>query len=189
MTGVAYRPTLRSDARGATVTHELQGAKGRWLVRGDPQRTRALSESLLVYERLIGACGWFPRLFGRPGAGDDLRRPSPELETELAAPWGMIPPRLALYPLFWFLCHIAWIEEGRFGYTGRRLADLFLKGGRSSTREAQTRNLLRRTGGLAPVRGRVSVFTDCPLARAWWRHRVAVQVEEASDGRVNRATV
>lgn len=443
MTGVAYRPTLRFDARGATVSHELQGApklarlieegraawavevrcpktlmarvetgnepsqrvewcsddvdetvflvpgvvvlegqspgeaKGRWLVRGDPQRTRALSESLLVYERsdgledgrmevrpafrsgkagertealrftvslapdvyrriwtdrslqvaaLIGACGWFPRLFGRAGAGDDepalarevrerlaaypgvplwdegnaydparvataleplvasptegagqmnrrlvhragdlyerwqrtcvfkrhrhgewedadpqvkadvrrrqralvaavyrgadalgiflrerlgigateriwapplspvqmeasdLHRPSPELETELAASWGMIPPRLASRPLFWFLCHIAWIEEGRFGYTGRRLADLFLKGGRSNTREAQTRNLLRRTGGLAPVRGRVSVFTDCPLARAWWRHRVAVQVEEASDGRVTRDT-
>lgn len=132
---------------------------------------------------------WAPPLSPVRMEASQLLRPSPEEEAKLAAPWEMISPRLASRPLFWFLCHIAWIEEGRFGYTGQRLAEIFLAGDRRSrTREGRTRNFLRRTGGLAPVRGRLSVFTDCPLARAWWRYRLAGQVEHASRGRIARST-
>ena len=129
---------------------------------------------------------WAPPLSRVQLGAGDLLRPSSELEAELASACGTIPPRLASRPLFWFLCHIAWIEEGRFGYTGQRLAEVLLAG--RASREAQTRNFLRRTGGLAHVRGNVSVLTDCPLSRAWWRHRIAAQVEQASRGRLPQAT-
>lgn len=128
-----------------------------------------------------------PFLLDHLSAGDLLRL-SPAQEEELAGAWKGIPSRLASRPLFWFLCHLAWIEEGRFGCTGKRLAEAFLLRGASPTREAMTRNFLRRTGGLAPIRGNVSVLADCPLSRAWWRSRVAAEVERASEGRVARAT-
>lgn len=128
-----------------------------------------------------------PFLLEHLSAGDLLRL-SHVQEEELAGAWEGIPSRLASRPLFWFLCHVAWIEEGRFGCSGKRLAEAFLLRGVSPTREAMTRNFLRRTGGLAPIRGNVSVLTDCPLSRAWWRRRVAAEVERASMGRVTRAT-
>ncbi len=116
---------------------------------------------------------------------------SAELETELAEAWlGPVGPGLASQPLFWTLCHLEWLEEGRFGVTGKRLHEAFLLGGGGSgrPRERETRNFLRRTGGLHAARGARSVFSDCPLARAWWRHRLAEEVERAGSWRTPRAT-
>lgn len=88
-------------------------------------------------------------------------------------------------PLFWFLCHIVWIEQGSLGTNGHTLQEALL-GGRKK-REARIRNLLRRTGGLAHVRGNISVFSDCPIARAWWRYALADEVARTTEGLIDQS--
>ena len=97
--------------------------------------------------------------------------PPVALEAELGRAWEDVPAGLASRPTYWLLCHIQWIEEERFG--NGSLRPCLMDGPGSPDMERQTRNLLRRTGGIPHVRGRTSVFSDCTLARAWWRHRLA----------------
>lgn len=95
-------------------------------------------------------------------------------EREVARHWGnSITPSLAAEPAFWTLCHAIWIGEQMFG---DNMKAVFFAGGRGDNSEAQTRNLLRRMGGLRRVRGNISPLTDCPLSVAWWRYRLAQQV-------------
>ncbi len=122
----------------------------------------------------------FPRASLTP---DQYRNPSAALEAELAAAWeGWVQRGPAAQPLFWLLCHVEWIAQGRIG----GLEEALTLGGRDRTPDQRTRNLLRRTGGLPHVRGAVSVFSDCPLARAWWRGRLAEEAARASNGAVDR---
>ena len=110
-----------------------------------------------------------PRELSAPEASE----PPPELESELYNAWATLTPKEASQPAFWTICHIRWREEGTLGndpietFTDRRVTDT----------DAQTRDLLRHLGGIY-VRGNVSVFSDCPLARAWWRRRFAVSAAE-----------
>ena len=43
--------------------------------------------------------------------------------------------------------------------------------------DACVRRILRRMSGISDVRGNRSVFSDCTLARAWWRERLVRQAE------------
>ena len=83
-----------------------------------------------------------------------------------------VQPREASQPLFWTLCHIVWLEGDSLP---EDLDDALLLHGRDKTPEQRARNLLRRIGGLAHVRGKISVLVNCPIARAWWRGHVAWQ--------------
>ena len=84
--------------------------------------------------------------------------------------------RARLPPLFWLLSHITWLEDRRFGPDDMHA---FFSDGARDTLDGRTRMFMRRSGGLPHVRGNVSVFSDCPLARSWWRVRIAA--EAASD--------
>ena len=111
----------------------------------------------------------------------EFREAPRELEAEFARAWdGHISPADASKPLFWALCHIEWLEQGRFG-SDRMHAFFTEGGGRGDTLDSRIRTFLRRMGGLPHVRGNVSVFTDCPLARAWWRVRIADEVAQDPD--------
>ena len=126
----------------------------------------------------------FPRASLTP---EQYRNPSAALEAELAAAWeGYVHRGAASQPLFWLLCHVEWIAQGRID----GLEEALTLGGRGGDRtpDQRTRNFLRRTGGLPHVRGSVSVFSDCPLARAWWRCRLAGEAARASNGRTDRET-
>lgn len=115
----------------------------------------------------------------------EYKDPPVELEEELGTAWkDALEHRAALAssPLFWLLCHIVWIEEGRLGADGLALEEALLSG--ADAREARIRNFLRRTGGLPHVRGNTSVFSDCPLARAWWRFHLANEVNRTTEGRI-----
>lgn len=126
----------------------------------------------------------FPRDRLTPG---EFVKPPVELEEELGRSWQALPPRLASLPVFWLLCHVAWIKEGRLGDSGHLVrAALMTEGSPAKDSEARTRNLLRRTGGIF-VRGNVSVFSDCPMAQAWWRWHLALQVARVTGGKVGRA--
>ena len=125
----------------------------------------------------------FPRDRLTPG---EFVKPPFELEVELGRTWRNLPPRLASQPVFWLLCHVAWIEQSRLGDSGHSVrAALMTEGSPAKDSEARTRNLLRRTGGIF-VRGKVSVFSDCPMAQAWWRWQLALRVEQVAEGRVDR---
>ena len=124
----------------------------------------------------------FPRASLTP---DQYRNPSAALEAELAAAWeGYVHRSAASQPLFWLLCHVEWIAQGRID--GLEEALTRGGGGGDRTPDQRTRNLLRRTGGLPHVRGAVSVFSDCPMARAWWRCRLAGEAVRASNGLADR---
>ena len=126
----------------------------------------------------------FPRRALTP---NEYREPPLPLEREIGEDFksSMSSQRAqASSPLFWFLCHIVWIEQGRLGSNGHALKEALL-GGRKK-REARIRNFLRRTGGLAHVRGNISVFSDCPIARAWWRYALADEVGCTTEGRIDQ---
>ncbi len=131
-----------------------------------------LRKSLHTGRKAIGA----PELPRPELTPDECQTPPVELERELWATWsGLIGPRFASRPVYWLLCHVEWIEQGRFGQAGHRL-EAALGSRRGTDLEAKTRNFLRHTGGIPHVRGKTSVFSDCPLARAWWRGHVAEEV-------------
>ena len=121
-----------------------------------------------------------PMLPGPIGASE-YRDPPFNLELTLAKAWdGLIRRCDASRPVFWTLAHIRWLEEGQLG---DQMEETFFRGGgRDSTEDQRTRNLLRRIGGLPHVRGRVSVLSDSPISRAWWRGSVAYEVSNAVAG-------
>lgn len=109
----------------------------------------------------------------------EYRDPPLSLERNLHTSWdGLICRRDASRPAFWTLAHIRWLEDGLLG---DQIEETFLRGGgRDSTEDQLTRNLLRRVGGLPHVRGKVSVLSDSPIPRAWWRGSVASEIADAA---------
>ena len=154
------------------------------LDRGAETLSRYLREHLgLDADTPIGA-PVFPREALSPR---ELREMPAELEVELAEVWSEnISAADASKPLFWLLAHLDWLEQGRVG-ADRMHAYFTEGGGREDTLDARTRTFLRRTGGLPHVRGNVSVLTDCPLARAWWRVMVASEVSSDPAAGLTRA--
>lgn len=122
----------------------------------------------------------FTRSMLTPG---EYQNPPILLEQELGKLWAkQISPRLASRPCFWLLCHIDWIERGTLG-TGD-LRPYLMAGSGELSPEQKARNFLRRTGGIY-VRGKVSVYSDCTLARAFWRNRLAQEVSRTTESRMS----
>ena len=120
-----------------------------------------------------------PRL-PRPVNATEYRDPPLELERLLYESWSnTVCARDAARPLFWMLAHIQWLEAGSLGE--QIDAALLYGGSRDKTPDQRTRNLLRRIGGLPHVRGKISVLSDCPMSRAWWRGSIATDIVSASD--------
>ena len=115
----------------------------------------------------------------------EFKDPPINLEHELAEAWnGRIRPADASQPLFWYLCHLAWLEDGRFG--DAPLPDFFYRA--NAHLDDQTRDFLRCMGGVPrEIRGAVTVFVDCPMARAWWRCHVAASAGEAAKQAISDA--
>lgn len=78
-------------------------------------------------------------------------------------------------PLYWLICHLGWLEDNLLpeDIHAALCSSSTTTGKEHNERlEAETRNFLRRSGGIY-VRGHVSVLSDCPISRAWWRRRLA----------------
>ncbi len=113
----------------------------------------------------------------RPLDPSEYRDPPFQLEQALWAAWQAdVAPHQAARPLFWALAHIRWLEAGLLG---EQIDQALLLDGRDATPDQRTRNLLRRLSGLPHVRGKVSVLSDCPIARAWWRGWIAQETANA----------
>ena len=117
---------------------------------------------------------------------EEAFQPPVELEKELHDVWStLVHSGAASQPAFWTTCHIRWLEQGRFGNDPNAAFSTGVAGKREPNLDTRTRDLLRHLGGLPHIRGNVSVFSDCPLSRAWWRRRLAVEaIEHAPAGRL-----
>ncbi len=123
---------------------------------------------------------------------DEFIEPPFELEQEIGqALSDQVTARDAARPWFWLLCHVAWLEGGFIGDNVHRSlcwsSAAAGRAGETAQMEAETRNFLRRTGGIERVRGKVSVLSDCPISRSWWRYRLAHQAAAAAEGALGAA--
>lgn len=149
---------------------------------------RAVSEGPLAFAAYLRAWLGLPAeesidapVLPAPVDAFQYRDPPFDLERTLSESWdGLISRREASRPVFWTVAHIHWLEEGQLGCD---IEDTLLRGGgRDSTEDQRTRNLLRRVGGLPHVRGKVSVLSDSPISRAWWRGSLASEIADAVEG-------
>lgn len=112
--------------------------------------------------------------------------PPLELEVRLAEAWAEhISPRNAAQSAYWTLCYGGWFKQGVLGDDPGAVLVTGKPGPQSKTPDQFARTLMRNIGGLHHVRGPVSVFSDCPFARAYWRYRIADEVTNASGGRIS----
>lgn len=109
-------------------------------------------------------------------------------ECVVAETWAGLPPSLAARPETWTRIHVELIERGliKAGYlarngngeSGRGRIGRVLKGTEAKPVDDCVRTVLRRLGGVIEARANRTAFLDCPLARAWWRHRYAREAHE-----------
>lgn len=129
-----------------------------------------------------------PELARTPNASE-FRDACLAFEIETFEAWRALTPRLTSQPLYWALCYVNWLESGQLD---DRLSEALLAqtqgGAPESDPERATRNALRRIGGLPSARGKVSVFSDSSMGRAWWRGFIADEVAEHSHGELDAPT-
>lgn len=109
--------------------------------------------------------------------------PSWSTECAIAATWGALPVRLAARPETWVRVHVELIEQGKIessylaagtrGEPGHSQIAHALRRNNSKKVDDRVRDVLRRLGGIVSDRANRTAFMDCPLAKAWWRHRYA----------------
>lgn len=120
---------------------------------------------------------------------DQFLEPPCNVERQLAEGFGAVTRAEACRTTYWFVSHIAWLQGDALP---EDTVKCFLIGQsrptRQDLREHQTRNFIRRTGGIDVERFRISVLSDCPVSRAWWRWRVAVDAAASSEGTLDAET-
>ncbi len=95
-----------------------------------------------------------------------------------------LPPRIAAMPAFWTSYQIEMIRfkliepanlAGQAGSTdsGRARLEKAMKSSNMKLLDDCVRTVLRQLGGLPEVRGNISLFVDCKIARAWWRGHIS----------------
>ena len=109
--------------------------------------------------------------------------PSWTTECAIAATWRELPVRMAARPETWMRIHVELIEQGQIessflaaasrGDPGRVQITQALRRNNAKKVDDCVRAVLRRLGGIVSYRGNRTAFMDCPVARAWWRHRYA----------------
>lgn len=157
----------RESERAVGPQEELRGA----VAAGKDELAAYLRHKMQLGDAKIDAPP-FPRV---ALTHKEFENPPIALENDLAEAWmEHIRPIDAYQSAFWYLCHIGWLEDGRFGD-----APQFAYGERGKHLDEQTRIFLRRMGGIY-VRSTYTVLTDCPLAIAWWRCRIADSVAQTS---------
>ena len=118
----------------------------------------------------------------------ELVDPPWSTERAIAATWANLPVNLGARPETWTRIHVEMIEQGRIkssflatngnGESGKGRIALALRGDDPQQIDACVRTVLRRLGGVIEARANRTAYLDCPLARAWWRHRYAVEAHE-----------
>ena len=127
--------------------------------------------------------GETPPVTDRPLTEKEFVDPPWSTECVVASTWKELPAALAARPETWTRINLAMIEQGRIksaylaadgnGESGRSRIMQALKGQDAQKVDACVRAVLRRLGGVILDRANRTAFIDCPMAKAWWRHRYA----------------
>lgn len=108
-------------------------------------------------------------------------------ECTIAATWKDLSQSQAARPETWTRIHLELIVQGKIeswylaanggGDSGRTRIRRALNSGSAKEIDGCVRSVLRRLGGVIADRANRTAFLDCPIARAWWRHRYAIEAE------------
>ena len=168
----ALLPKLDSGLRGGDEQREFIR-----LAKDDPS---AFCAHLRSWELTAGET---PPVMDQALSEKEFVDPSWSTECVIAATWQALPVRLAARPETWFRIHVELIEQGRIessylaagsrGDPGRTQIAQALRRNNAKKVDDCVRAVLRRLGGIVSYRGNRTAFMDCPLAKAWWRHRYA----------------
>lgn len=137
-----------------------------------------------------------PRLKVAP-LGGELKYPNVNWEVALRDSLN-VTRRTAAKPVFWFLCHIHWLENESLpdppahALNVRSISRDWLESDPAALDDQSrlsidnaTRDLLRNTSGIAHVRDARAFVYDCPAAAAWWRVEVA-NIAAGATGEIDR---
>ena len=119
----------------------------------------------------------------------EFKEPPKSTEKRIFDAWKSISPAEACRVTFWGFMTLRHIEESRIQSSflaadnrtascGLERIDRVLKSGSEKEIDDAVRTALRRMSGLPEARGNRSVYTNCSLARAWWRGYVANETVE-----------
>lgn len=138
-----------------------------------------------------------PPVLSKPMGENQFRDPPFSIEERIYETWSFLSPNLAARPGTWVSIHIELIRKGLIksqflavrgnAATGRETILLALSKRKGDNERAQdrvdrcTRAVLRRLGGVVE-RGYRTTWLDCPLAKAWWRHRYAIEAHQQFGG-------
>ena len=132
--------------------------------------------------------GEIPQVTDRPLTEKEFVDPPWSTECVVASTWRELPAALAARPETWTRINLAMMEHGRIkssylaadgnGESGRSRIVQALKGRDAQRVDACVRAVLRRLGGVILDRANRTAFIDCPMAKAWWRHRYAEETYE-----------
>ena len=141
-------------------------------------------------------------LINRLGIGDELIASAPKLDpvtpdemTNTPVAWERhiggqldgVSPIQAISSPWWYICHTAWLRtdvfpdppdstfKARVGEATLRQPADSVSPKDSEILDRATRNLLRSLGGLPHIRRAKAVATDPPIAKAYWRYRLAAE--------------
>lgn len=170
--GLVSRNRLREDEASAARIAERQGELAQAMTGGAQSLASYLRRKLdLVGNDLSGALA-LPRQL----TAEEAFEPPLDLEAELHEAWsGQVVSGQASQPAYWTVCHIPWLEEGLLGNDPVATFSTKTPGKRNPNLDKLTRDALRHLGGLPHIRGNVTAYSDCPLARAYWRRRLAAE--------------
>lgn len=166
------RNRLREDEDSSARIMERQEELAQAMTDG----AQSLASYLRMQLDLVGKDLSEALALPRQLTAEEAFEPPLDLEEELHEAWsGQVASGQASQPAYWTVCHIPWLEEGLLGNDPVATFSTKTPGRRNPNREKLTRDTLRNLGGLPHIRGNVTAFSDCPLARAYWRRRVAVE--------------
>lgn len=198
MSGTSYREF--DNGAYSKLRRDLLRVKGGELQEQFLYAVRHEDRFLEFMERLPVVSGENIALCPEPLIEEEFRNPPVDTQRRLYQGWAEITPRVACRSSFWGNVTYNHVRRERIrsvylAATGNHMGgaeriDRALREDgdrRSKMMDDCTRAILRRIGGLPEARGNRTVYVDCPLARAWWRERFAIQI--GRDDRNLRASV
>ena len=163
---------------------ELRGSAEQRLFVG--QVANSPSEFCERARAWVSNSGDIPALLPRKLSYTEYHNPPYKTETEIAKTWSYLSPSLASRPGTWVRISLELVENsiiqghyfvsgGSGKYYGKDKINRTLNKNIPDEIDNCVRDIFRKMGGLIHVRGKRTTFIDCPLAKCWWRHRIACE--------------
>lgn len=112
--------------------------------------------------------------------------PPEDTERSMHAQWENIPPETACRVTFWGEVTLNHIRQGKIeahylatsSDTARGIDHIQKALSNDQSINSCVLNVLRSMSGIPEKRGNISVYANCPFSRAWWRVRLAHEVQK-----------